>query len=94
MGSQYNHLELDSRATRQNGAGTITPATGKVYVRRLIIGTTAAGTVSVQDGAGNNVAVFKASMPEGVYDLGYVSTGLKVVVAAASDITIVYSPLA
>lgn len=77
-------------ATRITTATTTVVKTGRAQPLRLIIGTTAAGTITIQDGAGTVKAVFKASMPEGVYELGFVVAGLTVVTGAASDITIVY----
>lgn len=79
---------LATRITTQTT--TQVRASGRTVVLRLIIGTTAAGTISIQNGAGVVQALFKASMPEGVYELGFVTNGLQVVTGAASDITIVY----
>jgi hypothetical protein len=77
--------------TRITTATTTTiRASGRTVALRLIIGATAAGTISIQAGDSTVLALFKASMPEGVYELGFVSNGLKVVTGAASDITIVY----
>lgn len=81
---------LAASSTRITTATTTSIKTGHTEVLRLIIGATAAGTISIQDSASNVKVLFKASMPEGVYELGFVSNGLKVVTGAASDITIVY----
>jgi hypothetical protein len=68
---------------------TVVKATpGMLY--RIIIGTTAAGAITVNDGAAV-IAVLKASISEGSYALGvHFRTSLSIVTAAASDITVVY----
>lgn len=81
---------LAASSTRITTATTTSIKTGHTEVLRLIIGAAAAGTISIQDSASNVKVLFKVSMPEGVYELGFVSNGLKVVTGAASDITIVY----
>lgn len=77
-------------AQRITTATTTTVKAGRTRVLRLIVGTTAAGAITIQNTAGTAAVVFKASIPEGSYDLGFILDGLKVVTAAASDITIVY----
>ena len=82
---------IGASSTRINGAATTTiRASGRTVIQRLIIGTTAAGTIAIQDGAGVTLVLFKASMPEGVYELGILANGLKVVTGAASDVVLVY----
>lgn len=75
-------------------AGTYVLDTDKGTLRRIVVNTTANGTITVYDnsaGSGNVIAVLKASVAEGTYtyELPYV-TGLTVVTAAGSDITVVY----
>lgn len=64
-------------------------------VHRIIIGTTAAGTITLNqtiNGSTAAVVVFKASMPEGSYEIGIRFAGkIEVVTAGASDVTIVWS---
>jgi len=61
---------------------------GMLY--RIIIGTTAAGAITINDGAAT-LAVLKASIPEGSYAIGvHFRTSLSIVTAGNSDITVVY----
>jgi hypothetical protein len=78
------------KATRITTATTTVVKVGRGILLRIIVGTTAAGTITVQNGAGTAVAVLKASIPEGVYEFGVEMNGITVVTAAASDITVVY----
>jgi hypothetical protein len=89
-------LIVSSTGTAQNitTATTTTVKTGAGVLHKLIIGTTAAGTITIYDntaGSGTIIAKFKASMPEGVYviDASF-AIGLTVVTGAASDISVVY----
>ncbi len=71
---------------------TVVKATTGV-LKRLVIGTTAAGAITITDNKAPplTLAVFKASMPEGVYELNLLcSSGIRVITAAASDITVTY----
>ena len=68
---------------------------GPGVLHRIIIGTTAAGAITVYDAltaaSGAEKVVLKASIPEGSYTLGIIfQTGLTVVTAGASDITVIY----
>lgn len=73
---------------------TVISATKKVQLGKLIIGTTAAGTILIQNGAGTTLVAFKASMPEGSYDLdGITVQGAQIVTGGASDITVSYTLL-
>ena len=60
---------------------------------RVIIGETAASTISIYDdtdGTSDTIAVLKASIAEGSYDFGVkFKTGCRVVTAGASKITVV-----
>ncbi len=69
--------------------------TGAAQLSRIILGETAAGTITIYDGVNTNgtvIAVLKASIAEGTYDFNDVRcvTGLTVVTAAASKLTVVY----
>lgn len=80
-----------ANATRITGAATTAVKASQGEVHRIIIGTTAAGTITLNDSLGTKV-VFKASMPEGSYEIGIRFAGkIEVVTAAASDLTIVWS---
>jgi len=75
-------------------ATTTTVKTGRGNVARLVLGETAAGAITVYDNtaaSGTVICVLKASIAEGVYDLGVrFQTGLTVVTAAASKVTVVW----
>lgn len=78
------------RSVRITTATTTAVKVGRGILLRIIVGTTAAGTITVQNAAATVVAVLKASMPEGVYEFGIEMAGITVVTGAASDITVVY----
>ena len=68
---------------------------GPGVLYRIIIGTTAAGAITVYDAltaaSGAEKVVLKASISEGSYALGMVfQTGLTIVTGGASDITVIY----
>jgi len=81
-------------AVRYTTAGTYVVKSKAGTLYRIIIGTTAAGAISIYDAtsaSGTPVAVLKASIPEGSYAFGFVfRTGLTIVAGANSDITVVY----
>lgn len=70
---------------------TTTVKTGPGILRGMSVNTTAAGTITVYDNtaaSGTKIGTFKTSIAEGWYPLNCrFSTGLTVVTAAASDIT-------
>ena len=73
-------------------ATTTTCVTGPGVLHSIVVGETAAGAITVYDntaGSGTIKAVLKASIVEGTYlfDL-QVTTGLTIVTAAASKITV------
>ena len=73
------------------GADTIV-AEGTGELRRVIIGTTAAGTITLAD-AGGTLGVLKASIVEQSYQFDCDFSGyLQVAIAAASGVTVVHSP--
>ena len=81
--------------TRINTATTtvVKASSGTLY--RIIIGTTAAGAITLYDYAseasGKVIGVLKASIIEGGYAFGLrFRNGLVVVTAAASDIIVIY----
>jgi hypothetical protein len=80
-------------ATYISSATTTTVKTGRGNLTRLIIGETAAGAITVYDNtaaSGTVLAVFKASVVEGSYEIGCrFQTGLTVVTAGASKVTVV-----
>lgn len=82
---------LGFASQRITTATTTNVTTKRTYLHRIIVGTTAAGTITVQNAAAVVLAVLKASIPEGSYEfnLGDIA-GLTIVTGAASDITVVY----
>ena len=71
---------------------TTTVKTGGGMLHTLTVNTTAAGAITVYDntaGSGTKIATIKASVVEQtfVFDLSF-TTGLTIVTAAASDITV------
>lgn len=78
-------------------ATTTQVATGQGALIRIIVNTTAAGAISIIDntsGSTVNIGSLKASIAEGSYEFGiqFVS-GLRIITAGASDITVVTSAL-
>ena len=61
-------------------------------LEKILVLATAANTITVQDGAGGTIAVFKASIVEGDYPFDLQTTGLQLSLAGASDITVLYKP--
>lgn len=60
------------------------------YVKGILVGETAAGAITVNDGS-TTVAVLKASIVEGYYPIeAYFATDIEVVTAAASKLTVIY----
>lgn len=73
-----------------SGAATTAVKTGSGILRRIVLGETAAGTITVNDSLGT-VAVLKASIVEGTYEFDVTCVGkIEVVTAAASKLTVVY----
>ena len=66
----------------------VKPGTG--VLRRIVLGETAAGTITVNDSLGI-VAVLKASTVEGTYEFDCTCVGkIEVVTGAASKLTVVW----
>ncbi len=75
---------------------TTTAKTGAGIFYGIVVNATAAGTITIYDntaGSGTKIGTLKSSIAEGSYSFHGVnfSTGLTVVTAAASDITILYN---
>lgn len=78
-----------------NTATTTTVKAAPGYLKRITINTTSAGSITVYDNtaaSGTTIGVLKLSVLEGTYeyDLAF-ATGLTIVTAGASDITVVYA---
>jgi hypothetical protein len=78
-------------------ATTTVVATGPGVLGGIHVNTTAAGTITVYDNtaaSGTKIATLKASIAEGCYlrDVHY-RTGLTIVTAAASDITVAHDTM-
>jgi len=74
---------------------TTTVKSGSGHLHSIVLGATAAGAITVYDntaGSGTVIATLKASIVEGTYlfDCQF-STGLTIVTAAASDLTVTYA---
>jgi hypothetical protein len=85
--------------TPSNGTNITTATTTVVkgsagILRRITINTTAAGAITVYDNTsatGTKIATFPLSVGVGSYEFGCrFNTGLTVVTAAASDITVIW----
>ena len=81
----FNNIKTATTTTVKSGAGML---------HKIVVNTTAAGAIAVYDNtsaAGPTIATLKASIVENsyVYDLPF-TTGLTIVTAAASDITVTY----
>jgi len=85
--SPYTHKYISTATTTavKSGGGVL---------KSITVGETAAGAITVYDntaGSGTTIAVLKASIVEGTYELNVAfTTGLTVVTAAASKITVSY----
>lgn len=80
-------------ATYISTATTTLVATGRGTIKRIILGETAAGAITVYDNtaaSGTIIAVLKASIVEQVFEFGVdFATGCTVVTAGASKLTVV-----
>jgi len=79
-------------------ATTTTCVTGAGVLHTIVVGETAAGAITVYDntaGSGTIIAVLKASIAEQTFTFDRkFTTGLTVVTAAASKITVTHAPAA
>jgi len=66
---------------------------GQGRLKKIVIGETSAGAITISDTSGSNViAVLKANIVEGEYEFDIaVAQGLRIVTAGASKLTAVYS---
>jgi hypothetical protein len=75
-------------------ATTTQVKTGAGFLHKIIVNTTAAGTIKIIDdvsGSTVNIGQMKASIAEGDYEYNLsFTTGLRIITAATSDITVVY----
>lgn len=81
-------------ATNITTATTTTVKSGRGNLGRIVVNTTAAGAITVYDNtaaSGTKIATLKSSIAEGAYTFECrFLTGLTVVTAAASDITVTW----
>lgn len=89
------NLRNDNKKAYIDSATTTQVATGGGQLVRIIIGETAAGAISIIDntsGSTVNIGQLKSSIVEGTYEFGIsFTTGLRIITAAASKITVVYT---
>lgn len=79
------------RAARITTATTTAVKATTGIVHRIVIATTAAGTITLNDGSGA-LLVLGASYPVGSYELNIECRGkIEIVTGAASDITVVWA---
>jgi hypothetical protein len=75
-------------------SATTTTIENAIFLHAIVINTTAAGGITIYDNteaSGTKVGTLKASVVEGTYTYNcLLGTGLTIVTAAASDITIIY----
>ncbi len=84
----FPRLGLPSK--RITTATTTAVKSGTGILHRLVIGTTAAGTITVNDSNGT-LLVLGASYPVGSHELNLLCSGkIEIVTGAASDLTAVY----
>ncbi len=73
---------------------TTAVSTGKCVLHSIVVGETAAGTITVTDGD-TTVAVLKTSVGEGTYEFDMIiNESLTVTTSAASKITVMWRPTA
>ena len=94
-------MSIETNLTTVNDFSNITTATtttvktGTGILKSITVNTTAAGTIIVYDntaGSGTTIATLATSIAEGTYTFNCkFSTGLTIVTAAASDITVTYA---
>lgn len=83
----------DGDVTYISTATTTLCATGRGVLKRIVLGETAAGSITVYDNitaTGTILGVLKASIAEGTYECGFkFSTGCTIVTGAASKLSAV-----
>lgn len=100
VGRQFANSGQASVSTNRYSYTNISTATttvvksGSGVLGRITVNTTAAGTITIYDntaGSGTKIATLPASVAVGTYEYGVAfSTGLTIVTAGASDITVAY----
>lgn len=88
-------IQREYQATNINSATTTQVFSGKGILQAITVNTTAAGAITIVDAIGAAVipvvGVLKSSVAEGTYWYNCaISTGLKIITAAASDITVTW----
>lgn len=87
MDESYEYAYISTASTNQL-------VTGAGKLKAIIIGETAAGSIKVIDGTSGtttNLAELKASIVEGTYQFNVsFNTGLRIITAGASKITVAY----
>jgi hypothetical protein len=87
MEAPYQYAYISSATTTQ-------VKTGAGVLKAIVLGETAAGLISIIDntsGSTINLGALKASIVEGVYEFDVAfSTGLRIITAGASKLTVVY----
>lgn len=80
--------------TNITSATTTVVKSGRGTLAKIIVNTTAAGAITVYDNtsaAGTKIATLKTSIAEGSFEFNCrFMTGLTVVTAAASDVTVIW----
>lgn len=78
-----------------DSATTTQVFTGQGQLKKIILGETAAGAISIIDGVSGstvNLCTLKASIVEGEYEFNVaIANGLRIITAAASKLTVVYN---
>ena len=89
-------MKVEERFSYSNitTATTTTVKTGSGFLHAIVVNTTAAGTITIYDNtaaSGNKIGTMAASIGQNTYFYNVqFATGLTVVTAAASDITVSY----
>lgn len=86
--NEYQFANIATNTTTQ-------VATGRGVLHSIVVNTTAAGTIKIIDntsGSTANIGTMKSNIAEGTYIYDCVfATGLRIITAAASDITVCYT---
>ena len=94
VNDSITNYPVSSSSTYISTATTTVVKTGAGHLARIVVGETAAGAITVYDNtaaSGTVLAVLKASVVEGDYEFNCAfATGLTIVTAAASKITVVW----
>ena len=94
VNDSVTNYPVSSSSTYIATATTTVVKSGAGHLARIVVGETAAGAITIYDntaGSGTILGVLKASVVEGDYEYNVAfSTGLTIVTAAASKITVVW----